>query len=58
MADIWPIENSWAILKARFKEAEPKTKKELKKVIAKVWKEMNKDKALCRNLVTSIPTRL
>ena len=34
-----------------------KIKAELKKVIAKVWREMNKDKAMCRNLNTSIPTR-
>ena len=36
MVVIWHIENVWAILKARVKEAEPKTKKEFKNVIAKV----------------------
>ena len=58
MADIWPIENVWAILKDRVKEKEPKTKAELKKVIIKVWKEMDRDKVLCRNLISSIPVRL
>ena len=42
MADIWPIENVWAILKDRVKEKEPKTKAELKKVIIKVWKGMDR----------------
>ena len=35
-----------------------KTKAELKKVIAKVWREMDKDKAMRRNLNTSILTKL
>ena len=31
---------------------------QLKKIITKVWKEMDKDKTLCRNLVSSIPNRI
>ena len=43
MADIWPIENVWAIMKDRVREKEPKSKAELKKVISKVWREMDMD---------------
>ena len=41
MADIWPIENVWAIMKDRVREKEPKSKAELKKVISKMWREMD-----------------
>ena len=58
MADVWPIENVWAILKAKVMEKEPKSKVQLKKVISKAWQEIDKDKAMCRRLVTSIPHML
>ena len=55
MADVWPIENVWAILKAKVMEKEPKSKVQLKKVISKAWQEIDKDKAMCRRLVWSPP---
>ena len=58
MADIWPIENVWAIVKDRVKAEEPKDKAALKRVIKKVWKEINLDKVLCKKLMKSIPARL
>ena len=58
MADIWPIENVWAIVKDRVKAEEPKDKAALKRVIKKVWKEINLDKVLCKKLMKSIPDRL
>jgi hypothetical protein len=58
MADVWPIENVWAIVKERVMEKEPQTKTQLKKVITKVWQEIHSDKALCRRLISSIPDRL
>ena len=35
MADVWPIENVWAILKQKVMEQEPKSKDQLKMVITK-----------------------
>ena len=58
MADIWPIENVWSIVKQRVMEKEPKGKNQLKLVITKVWKEIDNDKELCRKLMKSIPDRL
>ena len=58
MANIWPIENVWSIMKAKVLEEEPKTKPQLKKVITKIWRQVNADKELCRRLVSSIPDRL
>ena len=37
---------------------EPKTKGKLKMLIMRVWKDMDKDKRLCRKLVSSIAKRL
>ena len=58
MADIWPIENVWAILKEGVKAKEPKSKAQLKKVITQVWRQMDRDKDMCKRLITSIPNRL
>ena len=58
MADCWPIENVWAIVKDRVKAKEPKSKAQLKRVITAVWKEIDADKGLCRRLIQSIPSRL
>ena len=48
MADVWTIENVWAIVKERVKAKEPKNKAELKKVITKMWKEIHNNKVLCQ----------
>ena len=58
MANIWPIENVWSIMKAKVLEEEPKTKPQLKKVITKIWRQVNADKELGWSLVSSIPDRL
>ena len=58
MADIWPIENVWSIVKQRLMEKEPTGKNQLKLVITKVWKEIDNDKELCKKLMKSIPDRL
>ena len=58
MADIWPIENVWAILKERFKAKEPKSRDQLKKVITQVWRDMDSDKNMRRRLISSILYRL
>ena len=58
MADVWPIENVWAIIKQKVKESEPANKEALRKTIVKVWREINDDKALLARLIFSIPRRL
>ena len=58
MADIWPIENVWSIVKDRVKAREPKNKEQLKNTIKRVWKEIDSDKNLCKKLISSIPDRL
>ena len=36
---------------------EPKSKAQLKKVITQVWRQMHRDKNMCKRLITSIPHR-
>ena len=57
MADIWPIENVWSIVKNMVKAKEPKSKQELKITIKAVWKENDSDKQLCKSVISSIPDR-
>ena len=58
MADVWVIENVWAIVKEKVKAAEPQNKEALRKVISKAWREINADKPLLLRLMSSIPKRL
>ena len=58
MADVWPIENIWSIVKTKLDEEEYNTLEELKSAIRKVWKDLNKDKDLLRRMIDSIPRRL
>ena len=58
MADVWPIENVWIIVKDRVKVKEPKTMQQLKNTIKAVWKDIDSDKELCKRLISSIPDRL
>ena len=58
MADVWPIENVWAIVKDQVKVADPETKQQLKTAIIRAWKKVHEDKDLCRRLISSIPRRL
>ena len=57
MADIWPIKNVCAILKERVKAKESKSKAQFKKVITQVWRQMDRDKNMCKRLITSIPNK-
>ena len=58
MADVWSIENVWAIVKQRVKAKEPSNKAQLKRVITTVWKEINENVVLCNKFMQSIPSRL
>ena len=58
MADVWPIEQVWAILKEKVMQAAPRNKAELKRVITRSWREIDQDKEMIRNLISSIPKRL
>ena len=58
MADIWPIMSVWRIVKDRVKAKEPKSKLQLKNTIKNVRMEINSDKNLCKNVISSIPDRL
>jgi hypothetical protein len=37
MADIWPVENIWSIVKDMIMSEEPKNKAQLKAIITRVW---------------------
>ena len=58
MADVWPIENVWALIKAEVKAMDPQTKEELRISIKKSWARMAKNEDLCKKLIGSIPARL
>ena len=58
MADIWPIENVWGIIKAKIDQTQTNNLQHLKRKIKSVWKEIDSDKDLCRRLMSSIPKRL
>ena len=58
LADIWPIENVWGIIKAKIDQTETNNLNHMKKKIKSVWKEIDSDKDLCRRLMSSIPKRL
>ena len=58
MADVWPIEQVWAILKEKVMQAAPRNKAELKRVITRSWREIDQDKEMIWNLISSIPKRL
>ena len=58
MADLWPIENVWRILKGKVAEKECSNDQQLKKAIIAAWKEIDDNKALCRHLMASLPHRL
>ena len=57
MANFWPIENVWSIVKSKIASKTTKTLQQLKKEIIIAWKEIDSDKDLCRKLVNSIPKR-
>lgn len=54
--DLNPMENVWAVLKANISNYKPTSTKELKKVIKKEWKKL--DKEFAENLVASMKKRI
>ena len=44
--DIWPIENVWAIVKAKIDKTETTSLAHLKRKIVSVWREIDADKDL------------
>ena len=57
MADIWPIENVWSIIKPSLDGKDIQNLTELRNAIKAVWSRTSKDKRLCRRLIESIPAR-
>ena len=58
MADIWPVENIWSIVKEMIKSKEPKHKAQMKTILPRVRREIYNDKELCKRLMQSIPPSL
>ena len=58
MADVWPIENVWAIIKQDLDGQELKNIQELRAGIRASWRRISNDKTLCNALISSIPERL
>ena len=56
MADIWPIENIWSIIKEKLKREEIQNVSMLKRKIVKIWKTITP--TMCSNLINFIPRRL
>ena len=57
MADFWPIENIWAILKLKIVKINICNLAQLKREISKAWREMDADKELCRRMMRSMHQR-
>ena len=57
MADFWPIENVWAMIKGKIASKTTHTLKQLKKEIIIAWKEIDSDKDLFRRLINLMPKR-
>lgn len=58
MADIYPIENVWSIVKTKVDEKNITSLAHLKREITSAWKEIDQDKELCKKMMASIPKRL
>lgn len=58
MADVYPIENIWSIIKTKLDSKHVHTLASLKRQIKIIWREIDQDKELCRKLMASIPKRL
>lgn len=56
MADVWPIENVWGILRSKLDGIDIQNRQQLKKFISEKWREI--DSELCKKLMLSIPKRL
>ncbi len=53
-----PLKMYGPLLSRWSKSSSPRLKAELKRVITKVWQEMDEDKELCKRLMLFIPKRL
>ena len=58
MADIYPIENVWSIVKTKLDGRNIHSLASLKQQIKIVWREIDQDKTLCEKMMKSIPKRL
>ena len=58
MADIWPIENVWGIIKQDLNGKDLQNVEQLRVAIRASWRRISEDKALCARLISSIPKRL
>lgn len=56
LADVWPIENVWGILKEKLQGREYKNIEDLKTEIKKEWRKFNV--SVCQRMIDKIPTRL
>ena len=57
MADFWPIENIWAILKQKIAKINICNLAQLKREISKAWREIDAYKQLCRRMMRSMHQR-
>ena len=58
MADIWPIENIWAIIKQDLDGQDLKNIQDLKAGIRASWRRISNNNTLCKDLISSIPKGL
>jgi hypothetical protein len=56
-ADLWPVENLWSIIKAEVAKESVTNQEELKMAITKIWRQVNNNKDLCKQLILSLPRR-
>jgi hypothetical protein len=56
LADVWPIENVWGILKEKLQGCEYKNIEDLKTEIKKEWRKFNL--SVCQRMIDKIPARL
>ena len=58
MADIWPIENVWAIIKQELDGKEFQNITSLRAEIRAAWRRTSLNQNLSKKLISSIPKRL
>ena len=56
MANVWPIENVWTIIKENTSLHRTDTLPQLRE-IDRAWREVDADKELCLKLIKSMPKR-
>ena len=58
MADIWPIENIWAIIKQDLDGQDFHNVKDLRAGLRAAWRRISIDKNLSKDPISSIPKRI